>query len=66
MKDQKRIVVSYGKTRKIAKFFNVTDAMVSKALRGKSNTKLAKDIRQAAIDDYEGQKIILVSENKKL
>ena len=60
MKDLKRIVVGYGKVKKIAELLGVTEAMVSKALRGKSNTKLADKIRYVAINNYDGQKIQLV------
>ncbi|HPT05220.1 MAG TPA: hypothetical protein PK500_01020 [Candidatus Egerieousia sp.] len=61
MKDLNRIIVGYGKVKEIAELFDVTEAMVSKALRGKSSTKLADKIRYAAINNYGGQKMQLVS-----
>ena len=60
MKDLNWIVVSYGKVKEIAELFDVTAAMVSKALRGKSSTKLADKIRYVAINNYGGQKMQLV------
>ena len=60
MKDLNRIVVSYGKVKQIAELFDVTEAMVSKALRGKSSTKLADKIRYVAVNNYGGQKMQLV------
>ncbi|MGE4585835.1 MAG: hypothetical protein AB7D05_00670 [Mangrovibacterium sp.] len=61
MEEQNRIVVEYGKVTKIANVFKVTNAMVSKALRGKTNTALAKKIRQVAIKQYDGRKMRFVS-----
>lgn len=52
MKDLNWIVVGYGKVKEIAELFDVTEAMVSKALRGKSSTKLADKIRYVAINNY--------------
>ena len=60
MKDLNRIIVGYGKVKEIAELFDVTEAMVSKALRGKSSTKLANKIRYVALNNYGGQKIQLV------
>lgn len=60
MKDLNWIVVGYGKVKEIAELFDVTEAMVSKALRGKSSTKLADKIRYVAINNYGGQKMQLV------
>ena len=60
MKDLNRIIVGYGKVKQIAELFDVTEAMVSKALRGKSSTKLANKIRYVALNNYGGQKIQLV------
>ena len=60
MKDLNWIVVGYGKVKEIAELFDVTEAMVSKALRGKSSTKLADKIRYVALNNYDGQKMQLV------
>lgn len=64
MKKQSRIVVEHGKMTEIANLFKVTDAMVSKALRGKTTTKLAEKIRHVAIVQYNGSEVQFVSLNK--
>jgi predicted transcriptional regulator len=64
MDERNRIVVEYGKMTEIAEFFNVTNAMVSKALRGKSNTMLAKKIRSIAIKKFNGREMTLVSKEQ--
>lgn len=60
MEKQNKIVVEHGKRKDIAKVFNVTDAMVSKALSGQSTTELAKKIRYVAMTQYAGRETVFV------
>jgi hypothetical protein len=57
MEIQNRIVVQHGRCKLIAKAFNVTDAMVSKALSGKSSSELARKIRYVAKTQYGGREM---------
>ncbi len=60
MEIQNRIVVQHGKSKEIARVFNVTDAMVSKALSGNSSSKLAQKIRHVAKTQFGGREMAFV------
>jgi len=49
MKQVKKVNPKYGTSEGLAKMFNVSRESISKALNGKTNSDLAKKIRQAAI-----------------
>lgn len=59
MEYKKRIIVEHGVSSKLAKVFNVTNAMVTKALHGRGGSELAIKIRYVAISQYGGKEIDL-------
>lgn len=65
MEGQTRITVEHCKQKDIAKAFKCTTSMVSKALRGKKNTELAKRIRYVALTQYDGQEMQIIPQKKK-
>ena len=64
MENQNPIVVDHGIGGKLANIFNCTNAMVSKALKGHTNTELAIKIRYVAITQYGGKEMTYVEPKK--
>jgi len=50
MRQVKKVNPKYGTCATLKKMFNVSGVSVSKALNGKTNSDLAKNIRQIAIN----------------
>jgi hypothetical protein len=50
MKQVKKVNPKYGTSKMLKKMFNVSGVSISKALNGKTNSDLAKQIREEAIN----------------
>lgn len=50
MEQVKKVNPKYGTGEQLQRIFNVSSVSISKALNGKTNSDLAKKIRQAAIN----------------
>lgn len=62
MEKQNEIKVEHGDGGKIARVFGVTNAMVSKALKGKGYSDLARKIRHVALTQYKGREMVEVKQ----
>lgn len=59
------IMVEHGGVRKLAKAFNVSEAMISLSLRGKRTGELAKKIRHVAKEQYGGVEMQAISSENR-
>ncbi len=60
-----RIQVPYGAGRKLQKQFECSGGYVSDSLSGHLKTELAKEIRKAALTQYEGVEMKPIRENRQ-
>lgn len=65
MTEKTRIIVDHNNQKEISKVFKCTKSMVSQALRGKSQSELAKKIRYVAVSQYGGQEIEIKQPTKQ-
>ena len=59
------VLVKYGTIPKLSKRFGVSDRTIHSALKGETKSKLANEIRAAAINEFGGrsektQKIVII------
>lgn len=54
---KKRIIIQYGNVGKLAKFFGCSTTCINQALRYITASELAKEIRETAINEFDGQVI---------